>query len=236
MALYKKKEFAQRCGLTGGNLSNYITRGHVLLSGDYIDDEIEKNQSFYKKWKEKMEGRQIEVEQLTERVREKSDEDEHEEIKVPKIPNVQKAIDPRTKPPKIVPPKIVPPKGEKDSSYFDLDKERKMLDIQKQKLDIEKAQMALLKAHGQVIPTDLIKNLLAVHSKSITVAFKNACESIIIEFSKKKELDRNEVAEIRKELITVLNQAVTDSIAISKKDLKNIVQEYSIKKGVGEHS
>lgn len=231
MALYKKKEFAQRCGLTGGNLSNYITRGHVLLSGDYIDDEIEKNQFFYKKWKEKIEGRQMEVEQLTERVREKSDEIEHEEIEVPKIPNVQKAIDPRTRP-----PKIVPPKGEKDSSYFDLDKERKMLDIQKLKLDVEKAQMALLKAHGQVIPTDLIKNLIAVHSKSITVSFKNACESLIIEFSKKKGLDRNEVAEIRKELIAVINQAVTDSIAISKKDLKNIVQEYSIKKGVGEHS
>lgn len=224
MALYKKKEFAVMCGLTGGNLSNYIARGHVLLSGDYIDDGIEKNQFFLKKWQEKSTGRVMEAEQLTERVKE-------EKVEVPKIPNVQPVNDPRTRA-----PKIVPPKGDKDSSYFDLDKERKMLDIQKQKLDIEKAQMALLKAHGQVIPTDLIKNLLAVHSKSITVSFKNACDALIIEISKKKGLDRNEVADIRKELITILNQAVTYSIALSKKDLKNIVQEYSIKKGVGEHS
>ena len=106
MALHSKKDFAIMCGLSTGNLANNITRGKVITTGKFIDDKIEKNQFFLKKWQEKSTGRVMEAEQLTERVKE-------EKVEVPKIPNVQPVNDPRTKA-----PKIVPPKGEKDSILF----------------------------------------------------------------------------------------------------------------------
>jgi len=51
MALHTKKQFADLCGITPGNLSNYASpkRRKVVYSGDYVEDTIEPNISFLKK-------------------------------------------------------------------------------------------------------------------------------------------------------------------------------------------
>lgn len=50
MAFLTKKEFADLCGMTTGNLSNYITRKKVFPSGDLIDDTFAANKEFLEKW------------------------------------------------------------------------------------------------------------------------------------------------------------------------------------------
>jgi hypothetical protein len=46
MPLFTRVEFAKMCGLESGNLSNFIKRGNVVLSGDFIDDTIAVNRQF----------------------------------------------------------------------------------------------------------------------------------------------------------------------------------------------
>jgi hypothetical protein len=47
MALHSKSDFAKLCGLTTGNLTNYIKRNKVLMSGDFIDDYQDDQDSGY---------------------------------------------------------------------------------------------------------------------------------------------------------------------------------------------
>jgi hypothetical protein len=52
MALHSKKEFAAICGLKTKNLAVYESRGKLVYTGESIDDGIEPNRSFLKKWTE----------------------------------------------------------------------------------------------------------------------------------------------------------------------------------------
>ena len=46
-------------------------------------------------------------------------------------------------------------------------------------------------------------------------------------FSKKKDLTRQEISDLRSEMIDVINEAVEKSISNTKSMIKNIVDEYS---------
>ena len=52
MALHTKKDFAELCGMTTKLLSVYASKNRckVVYSGDYVDDKIEPNISFLRKW------------------------------------------------------------------------------------------------------------------------------------------------------------------------------------------
>ena len=98
-------------------------------------------------------------------------------------------------------------------------------------------RIALLKEEkmiGASIPTELVKMVFAQHSKSITSAFHTGADNFLMEISKTKGLNRNELAEMRGALILIINKAVDKSIEESKKSISNIVQEFSVKKEVGE--
>jgi len=47
-------------------------------------------------------------------------------------------------------------------------------------------------------------------------------------------LSRDEIIGLRKKLMTIINEAVSQSIRISQKSLKNIITEFSAKRGRGE--
>lgn len=49
MALHSKKEFAELCGMPSKSLSVYISRGHVLVENDQIDDKNAVNAAFREK-------------------------------------------------------------------------------------------------------------------------------------------------------------------------------------------
>jgi hypothetical protein len=86
------------------------------------------------------------------------------------------------------------------------------------------------------MPTDMVKIIFTQHTKSIVEEFKNAVDGILTKFSKRRDLDNAEVAEIRGELIKVINSATENAVKTSKKNIQNIISEYSETKEVGEHS
>src|SRR5688572_23421791 len=107
--LYKKKEFADLCGIPTNALAVYVQRNKVILSGDYVDDSIEQNRDFLKKRQEKL---GITAEVKTEKPsRNTKSEYKEPTMPVPETPNVQ---DP-----------------DQSKNFNVLDKQKKALDIKK---------------------------------------------------------------------------------------------------------
>jgi len=214
MALHTRRQLIDLIGISKNALAVYIQRKKIILSGKYIDDQIEPNVSFIRKWSEK--------------------------TQVNKTPNVAPPIHPTIE----IPITTNKPSNKKGASNDDdsgggiygLEKMQKSLAIEKIKKENELLDVKIAKAHGENVPTDLIKPLFAQHAKSMTAAFYNAADLLLARIGKKYKITQNDVATYRGDLVEIINQAIEDSIAESRQHLKAIIDEYSQRRGVGEKS
>jgi hypothetical protein len=216
MALYTKKEFAKLCEIETKDLSNYIRRGKVVLTSDEkIDSELLDNVYFLDKRRELLAKKKDEL----------------------KLPSEEQALNNRTAEKKATAPQSkfdFPTEIAPVSKNYQIDGDIKTQELEKSKIQTDILRAKREKMSGELVPTDLIRNLIGNHSKSITIAFQNAAENFLIKIAKKKGFEIEEKAELRKELIEIINTAVSDSIELSQKMLKSIVAEYSNKKDQGE--
>lgn len=138
--------------------------------------------------------------------------------------NIQTAPAEESKP---VSPKI-------ESPLVEMEKKKKQLEIDKLEQDLRLNRIRELKLTGEVVPTDQIQNLFTQHTKSIINRFHQAGDNLITEISKKKSLSPDEVAELRFELVNIINKSTMDAIQDSLKQVDYIQQEYSQKRERGE--
>jgi hypothetical protein len=200
MATYSKREFADKCGMLSRALSVYVKRGKVVVGADeMISDSDPVNKLFMEK-------------QLSNPKRKVSAKSNVKSTKEAKSPKQSKEEQERSK---------------KLSDRMDLDTEKQRMAVRKMERETFLLEMQQQKLLGKLIPTDLVKALFGQHFKSVTITFKQAVDKLLTEFAKKAKMDRNGVAEMRMELIAVINKAVEDGIAESKKNIENIVSEYS---------
>jgi hypothetical protein len=235
MPLYTRSQFAHLCGLkkeTGRQyIGTNIKRGKVILSGDYIDDGILQNKEFLLKELEKNKAEFDDQELFIPAPSPKiQDPQIAKEVPIPKIPNVQPPAIPSGKVPNVKDPSVSP----EPISYRTLEAQKKALDIEKIQEEIEILKVKKQKLHGELIPTDLVNVVFAQHFKSVTASFQNGIENLLTELAKKRDLNRNEVGEIRGKMIQILNISINDAIDESRKSVDNIIGEYSETKGVGE--
>ena len=218
MPKHTKKEFSIACGIKTKDLSNYIARGKVVLTGDKIDTDLEINKYFLEKRKEYNANKSkpettVAVpnpeQKLNDRVAEKTIKEKQAEFSFPKEH-----------------PPI--------TRNFQLDEQIKEQSLEKERINTALQKAKLEKISGDSIPTELVKNLFVHHSKSITIAFQNGADNLLMKIAKKKGLERTEMAELRIDLIEIINTAVNDSIEESKKTVRHMIAEYSQKKEVGE--
>lgn len=205
MALYTRKQFYELCGIGKSHLNVYISRSKVILDGELIDDNNPTNKLFLAKCLEK---KQANVESKPQ-----------PKVNIPQVENSGDQIIQKSIP---------------DKNINELERALKEAELKKKEVDIQLALLKEEKLRGVVIPTDIVKVVFSQHFKSITSAFHQAADNLIVNIAKKKDLDREEVAQIRGELIEITNLAINDSVDNSIKNIKNIVAEYSEKKGVGE--
>ncbi len=213
MALHSRKEFYEKCGVSKAYLNVNISRGKVILTGNMIDDALPENAYFLEKRTDKGEGSTPAAPVKSKRGKPKK------AVTAEQVEIIQKKREEEG-----------PDPDEETRSKWGLEKEQKRLAIIKAEEDIELAKMKREKMAGQLIPTDLVINLFAAHSKNITTNFHQAVESLLSNISKQIGLDRKQVAEIRGQLIEVINLSVKDSVAASRKDIDSIVGEYSQKR------
>ena len=221
MALHSKKDFAELCGLPTKNLATYIGRGKVVIGeGDLIDDKNSINKIFLAQRKSKASEQQVinhikkyptAKEKEDPAIPPSSDDDEGDElggrIHIAGKMDTAKALE--------------------KLAYFRAEKtERETIRLD---LDIQKKR-------GEVIPSDMVKPIFVRHNQFILTNFKNATDDILARFAKYKELEPEYVAELRGEMIAVINRAVADSVKMSIESVEDIVNEYKVKRGVGERT
>lgn len=215
MAFHTKKQFCALCEIKTRELSVYVKRGKVILSGDLVDDTIEINQQF-----------------IYSRSKKSGSKTPDPVVADPKNPGLTVIHSVENKKQILKP--TTPEDLEKKLNWQQLDLEKKKLDIEKTTEEIEILKVKKDKLHGAVIPTEVVKMLFAQQFKSVTAAFHLGADNYLMELAKLKGLNREEVATLRGKLIEIINVAISDSVTESKKMIVNIISEYSERKEVGE--
>lgn len=216
MALHTREDFCELTGIKSREVSTYISRGKIVLSGELFDDTIPQNAEFIKKRAEIMSKK-------------KGIEQTPPETK-PEYKNVSPNYA-NLKTPKYVPPA---PGTEDKTPIIELERAKLILQNIKTTEEIEKLRLHNAKASGESIPTELVKVIFAQHSKSVITSFHNGAENLLIEISKKLGMDRSVLAEFKGVLVKIINDAVDKSITESKKQIGNVVKEYAVKREQGE--
>lgn len=217
MAFHTKKSFAEQCGMTTGNLSNNAARGKVVYSGDLVDDTIEPNKSFLTKWSEKNQ------------VGKKEAPPDLVALPPPNVKNFK--ADPPAENPKTGKKRRDP--AEKGSLYQE---QVKKMQLQNEMI-VEQTEMIRLKrekTQGSQVPIDLVRPLLLQHNQSIITEAHNTLKRITRLFAKKHDLTLADQAEINTQWTPMVNEMIKKATALTQKSLKNIIHEYSVRRGAGE--
>lgn len=213
MALHSKSDFAKLCGLTTGNLTNYIKRNKVLMSGDYIDDQETINKDFLKKRQSKTPPKYESPLPVLRSIRpDPGDLDEEPE-------DYQDDDDSDTK-------------GE---SGYSLDRKKVKRQIEKLEVDTRLQELKEQKMRGELIPVDLVTSVFRAHNQSIITTMKDGIESLLISLSVEARLKGDQLATLRGKMVKILNDGADKSSEVSHRSLRSIVNQVKVKKEVGEH-
>lgn len=219
MAVYTKKEFAELCKQQTNYLSVQISRGKVKLNdAGKIDTEDLHNKAYL----EKIFGRMDFVpkaavpkpaKKAPELQGEDFEGDDEEDMSMNELLN-----DP----------------NRKNLAYPELERIYKYLQGRKIEKEMEVKQIEIEKKKGVVVPSELIKPVFLQHNQFIVTEFKNATDEIIRMIAKKKNLSVNEVAEIRGALTDTINESINKATISSQKNVTNLINDFSDKRGVGQ--
>lgn len=207
MSFHKVTEFAKLCGVGRHYVYEYIKRGKVIKSGDFIDDTIYENRKFMEERKVK-----IPLETLPAPKIEAPPKKKHE------APNIQ----------------VTATKGKSNFSLSDLDQAKKEAEIQVLHARNEKLQIEIQKLRGQSIPTQLVKNVFAVFGKEIMNRYKDSATILLGEFLHKTKASAQVSAEMNGRLIDLINEAQSDAVEKSKIEIQNIISQTKVSRDEDE--
>ena len=217
MPRYSKKEFIDLCFITHATLSMNIKRKKVIPnSHDEIDTALAINNDFLLKYIEKNKQRILNP---------NSKKKKGKSNKIP-TPSAPLPVSPPVKQRDVTPEDLAIEANA--VAVYDLDKQKKLLEIEKLENENKISKIKLDKMNGVVIPTDLVMVLFGQHSKSLTTAFHQAAENFVVEMAQAYGVDKKSQAKMRGDLIAVVNKAIEDSLEISRDGIDNVVDEYAI--------
>lgn len=206
MALYKKAEFAEFCGVTKAHISMGIKRGKILVQeDDMVDSENDLNRLYKAKCNENG-------------IRKQEPEKVAEIAEKPTL---------RAKKEKAPRPRADSTLKKRLEEKFDIEVEEKRARINKIHQEAQMSRLKEMKLTGQLIPTDLVYGTVRQLSQSLLMNFKNQLEAMITDISKIARLDRKQSAEMRKQIKEHLNIALNTSVDDAQRNIENITREYS---------
>lgn len=208
MAYYSQAEFARITGKAPAYISTYITRGKLVKSGDVIDDNIEPNKGFLKKHR-------INPDLVVVKKKDKK--------KTTKSKPPPKIEDPKTE--DTTGPKIEPPDVDKDGQY-ELGMDKIKADIALKESNTRLKLLEERKKMGELIPIDLVKNIVSKFSQSIIKMYKESADEILMEVAHRTKMTSNHSAELKGELIKLINAAHEKAIAEAKKSFEDNVPNF----------
>lgn len=213
MALFKKAEFAAECGVSRAHVSMAIKRTKVIVGADGMIDSENPINRLYK-------------DSCAQNAAEKGKPEKVAETSKKRAPLPGKSKAASKKPERQENPEL----QERISEKFTIDRLEKQSRIAKINLEAELMQMKQRKLSGQLMPTDMVFNLIRQLSQSMLVGFSNGLDALVTDVAKSAKLDRNEVAEMRKRVRSMINKVIDNSIDDAKRNVDNIVAENSQQK------
>lgn len=121
-----------------------------------------------------------------------------------------------------------------ETDYAALDRQKLSAQVEKLNQEVRLLRIKEEKLKGVVVPSEVIMPVFLQHNQSVLTAVKNESDEFVRLFSKKRSLSGEEVAEVKSELIEWFNRAMDSANTLSKVTIKDIINNYSITKGVGE--
>lgn len=121
------------------------------------------------------------------------------------------------------------------NSLMESERQKRNLSVRSQENTIRLQEMEIQKKQGELIPTKSIRGLIIQHSESMKTAYAGISDNLIEIMAQKKQFTAVEIADLRAQNLRLINQAIDEGIAVSKEKLAFIVEDYSEKKGVGQH-
>lgn len=222
MPIFSRREFAEQCGVTPTYITQYIKRGKIKLdSNGNIDSSLPMNKDFMLARASKPSKAKTPKKELPDKKKPKAPPSPKEKVKPPNSNQPAAGLD------------WTPDEIEAMGKY-QLEVQMKNLDLEKKEQEVEINKLKIQKLRGEVVPTDLVREVLKRHTKSLTTAFHQGADNFIMTITKISGMSREEMAGIRGELIEIVNKAVADAIDESKQEVDNIVNEYSQTRGRGE--
>lgn len=211
MARHTAKEFAEKCFVTPAFLSQYKSRGKVVMDDNGLyDDTNEKNKVFYEKWSAK---------------RGVTDE------KTPKVAKKEKAAKPRKNENVSENETEEGETGDEWSelgpgtSYMLIEKLQKISQIEKNRAQTRLFEIDEQKKRGQLLPVELVKGALIKLAEHMKHSYKEAMERQIVVVAQKKGMSAEEEADLRAQMTKTINEMVIKGVAAAKKDIRNIAEQ-----------
>lgn len=115
-------------------------------------------------------------------------------------------------------------------------KEKTVLESLQKRNQITLQQIEIQKKRGELVPTHAVNSLFVQHSESIKTAYVEASDNLVVILSQKHNLNAVDIADIRSKFFGIVNKAVDTAIDASVRNMKAIVKEYSVKKGVNSEN
>ena len=238
MALFSRKEFATKWGVSSGNLTNYINRKKIIVNRkDQIDDSVEKN----REW---IENRKAFLIRKAAKAGEPAPSfDDPVPKKAPSRTKTKKDDAPPEPPMDFTSFETLFDEKDIDDveladmtglSLSDLQKLKTVVEIKQKESATKLNQIRLDKQQGELIPTELMKPIILQFSKAMSHGFKNAADEIIVEISHKKKMSASMTADLRKRLTELVNETIKTAVSTARKSAKNVAENFSETRSRGE--
>lgn len=209
MGLFKQAEFAKKCGIHQAYLTVNRKRKKVIVENGMVDDTNPINIIFMQKCLSR--------------------------------PRKEVPLDSKNAvaPPRGDKPKKVKPSKNERTKYddgFDLDLERKQIEIERAQIGKQLMQSKLGKESGALIPFEAVKMAMDQHLRDITTFVGQGLQNLLTEFSHKAKLNLNQKGEMDSSMKRIVNDSINRAIDATNIALRNIQKEFSKKRGVGERA
>jgi len=216
MAYLSKREICNKLAITEPYLNMNIKRGKVVIRSDkLIDDTNLYNSDFITR-------RLADKDERLEKQRLKELEPEPErKISIKKEDEVKEPQKER-----VIKPEITQVSSE--NSGYDLDKQKKKLEIEKLQKDVHLKEIELKKKQGEVIPVDVINGLISRLGKNYVTSFKNEADKYLTHVVNRTGADRETANKLKGDLVDAINSAIKETLEITTRELEAEVKNYTV--------
>ena len=127
------------------------------------------------------------------------------------------------------------PLDQEEYDNYDLGLKKKSIDIEKAEVEVRLAKLKEEKLKGELVPVVLVNHLFKAYSQATITVQKDVMEEQLVIIAKEAGLTDEQIARIRNRVYELLNNGQEKAISLTKRSIKSLVEEFSIKKEVGEH-